>query len=89
MYVTSGVKKGMNFLLRELFHKFKISDQYFDFPGGNMFWARTKAIYQIFKKDLRNHIPEEKGSKNILYAIERIWLFIVKINGYFYKKYFN
>ena len=53
MYVTSGVKKGMNFLLRELFHKFKISDQYFDFPGGNMFWARTKAIYQIFKKDLR------------------------------------
>ena len=54
-----------------------------------MFWARTKAIYQIFKKDLRNHIPEEKGSKNILYAIERIWLFIVKINGYYYKKYFN
>ena len=89
MYVTSGVKKGMNFLLRELFHKFKISDQYFDFPGGNMFWARTKAIYQIFKKDLRNHIPEEKSSKNILYAIERIWLFIVKINGYYYKKYFN
>ena len=72
MYVTSGVKKGMNFLLRELFHKFKISDQYFDFPGGNMFWARTKAIYQIFKKDLRNHIPNEKGSKDILYAIERI-----------------
>ena len=76
-------------MLRELFHKFKISDQYFDFPGGNRFWARTKAIYQIFKKDLRNHIPEEKGSKNILYAIERIWLFIVKINGYYYKKCFN
>ena len=89
MYVTSGVKKSMNFLLTELFHKYKIAEQYFDFPGGNMFWARTKAIHQIFKKDLRNHIPEEKGSKDILYAIERIWLFIVKINGYYYKKYFN
>ena len=89
MNITHGVKKSMNFLFTKLFHRYKISDNYFDFPGGDMFWARTKAIYQIFKIDLGHHIPGEKGSKNILYAIERFWLFLVKINGYYYKKYFN
>ena len=89
MYITHGVKKGMNFLFTKLFHRYKISDNYFDFPGGNMFWGRIKAIYQIFKIDLRQYIPGEKGSKDILYAIERFWLFIVKLNGYYYKKYFN
>ena len=54
-----------------------------------MFWAKTKAIHQIFKVNLKRYIPEEDGSKDILYAIERIWLFIIKKNGYYYKKYFN
>lgn len=89
MYITRGIKKYMNFLFAKLFHRYKISDKYFDFPGGNMFWARTKAIYQMFRIDLRHYIPGEKGSKETLYAIERFWLFIVKLNGYYYKKYFN
>jgi hypothetical protein len=89
MYLEPKEKERMNFLFSKIFHNYKFSDQYFDFPAGDMFWARTKAIYQIFKIDLRDDIPQEKGSKYILFAIERFWLFIVKINGYYYKKCFN
>lgn len=89
MLLYKKTKKNMNYLLKILFHRYKISDKYIEFPAGDMFWARTKAIYQIFKIDLRHNVPKEKGSKSILFAIERIWLFIVKINGYYYKKYIN
>ena len=89
MHLDPREKERMNFLFSKIFNVYKFSDKYFDFPAGDMFWARTKAIYQIFKIDLRNDIPQEKGSKFILFAIERFWLFIVKINGYYYKKYFN
>ena len=82
-------KYYMNSLIDKIFPGYNISDKYFDFPAGDMFWARSKAIYQIFKLELKNEIPDEKGSKRILYAIERLWLFIAKLNGYYYKKYFK
>ena len=58
-----------------------------NFPVGNMFWARTKAIYQIFDERIIKLAPKEKGQldSTILHGIERFWLFIVKLNGYFYK----
>ena len=90
MFLRYKDKERMKYLFSKIFPGYKFSDKkYFDFPAGDMFWARTKAIYQIFKIDLRHDIPREKGSKYILYAIERFWLFIVKINGYYYKKYYN
>ena len=89
MFLNPKTKERMNYLLKILFHRYKISNKYVEFPAGDMFWARTKAIYQIFKIDLRHNVPREKGSKYILFALERIWLFIVKINGYYYKKYIN
>ena len=89
MYVTPEDKEKMKFLFSKFIPGYKFSNKYFDFPAGDMFWARTKAIYQIFKIDLRHDIPNEKGPKNILYAIERFWLFIVKNNGYYYKQYYN
>jgi lipopolysaccharide biosynthesis protein len=89
MFLIPKTKERMNYLLKILFHRYKISDKYVEFPAGDMFWSRTKAIYQIFKIDLRHNVPREKGSKYILFALERIWLFIVKINGYYYKKYIN
>ena len=54
-----------------------------------MFWARIKAIYQIF--NLRLEFPDELGQTNetIMHAIERIWLYIVKLNGYSYKTIFK
>ena len=50
-----------------------------------MFWAKSKAIYQIF--NVRLKYPEELGQTNetIMHAIERLWLYLVKLNGYYYK----
>ena len=87
MYTGKSIKQSMNSLIGKLFPGHKIGNKYFDFPAGNMFWARSKAVHQIFKINLKNDVPSEKGAKTILWAIERIWLFIVKLNGFFYKKY--
>jgi hypothetical protein len=81
------IKESMNYLLNRLFPGYIIGNKYFDFPAGDMFWARSEAVKQIFRIDIKKVIPSEKGSKAILWAIERIWLFIVKLNGFFYKKY--
>ena len=89
IYLRAKEKQKMNYLFRKILPGYKFSYKNFDFPAGDMFWARTKAIYQIFKIDLRHDIPKEKGSKFILYALERFWLFIVKKNGYYYKKYYT
>ena len=89
MSVAPRIKERMNYLLTRIFPGFKLSDKYFDFPAGDIFWARTKAIHQIFEIDLSYVIPPEKSEKTILFAIERIWLFLVKKNGYYYKKCFN
>ena len=53
-----------------------------------MFWARTKAVHQMFEYPLEHKIPKEKGQVDatIMHAVERIWLFIAKLNGYYFKK---
>ena len=60
----------------------------FDFPAGNMFWARSKAVHQILSLNITNLCPKEpiKNEGTIMHAIERIWIFIVKLNGYTYKE---
>ena len=77
-------KNNINFLLKKIFHKFKAGDKLV-FPVGNMFWAKTESIYQIF--NIRLKFPKELGQTNetIMHAIERIWLYLVKLNGYYYK----
>ena len=77
-------KKYMNFILQKIFKGFKIGYK-LDFPAGNMFWAKTKAIYQIF--NIRLPYPKELNQTNgtIMHAIERIWLYLVKLNGFYYK----
>ena len=56
-----------------------------------MFWAKVKAIYQIFDLNLEKRFPKENGQLNLtlMHGIERIWLYIVKLNGYYYKKIFK
>ena len=78
----------MNIILKSIFHKYKIGEKLI-FPVGNMFWARIKAIYQIF--NLKLEFPDELGQTNetIMHAIERIWLYLVKLNGYGYKVIFK
>ena len=61
------------------------------FPAGDMFWARTEAIHQIFEIKFYNKFPKEAGqlNKTIMHAIERIWIYLVKLNGYCYKTIFK
>ena len=74
----------MNYLLSKIFGKYKIGEK-LDFPAGNMFWAKTKAIYQIFKVRLRYPKELNQTNETIMHGIERIWLYLVKLNGYYYK----
>jgi len=85
-------KKSMKYLLNKLFHNFKLKiGKKIVFPIGNMFWAKTNAIFQIFNENFEKKIPEEFGQKDtiIILGIERIWLYIVQANGYYYKTIFK
>ena len=85
-------KKNMKYLLNKLFHNFKLKiGEKIVFPVGNMFWAKINAIFQIFNENFENEIPEEFGQKDgtIMHGIERIWLYIVQSNGYYYKTIFK
>ena len=72
----------MNFIINKIFQNVQISRNYFDFPEGNMFWARISAIYQIFELNIKNCFPKEGGELNstIMHCIERIWIYLVKLN---------
>ena len=50
-----------------------------------MFLEKKKSIYQIF--NIRLKYPKELGQTNetIMHAIERVWLYLVRLNGYHYK----
>ena len=82
---------SMNYLIRKINPGYKIIGKISDFPAGNMFWARTLAIHQIFEENLEKKFPKEKGQIDftIMHSIERIWLYIAKLNGYYYKKIFK
>ena len=84
--LTEGTKKWMNFLATKLFANYKLSELS-NFPAGNMFWARIEAVSQIFTHDFIKYFPEEDDQTNdtIMHAIERIWLYLVKFNHFYYK----
>jgi rhamnosyltransferase len=85
-------KDCMKYLLNRLFNinKLRIGGK-IEFPMGNMFWAKVNGIFQIFNVNFQNQIPVELGQKDgtIMHGIERIWIYIVKLNGYYYKKIFK
>ena len=88
--LTKKTIKYMNFILKKLF-PYSQPGILLDFPAGNMFWARTKAIFQIFEFDFNLKFEREKDQTNdtIMHGIERIWLYLVKLNGYYYKTIFK
>lgn len=57
-----------------------------NFPAGNMFFARTSAIHQVFESFSAEDFPEETGQieNTLQHTIERIWNFLVFYNGYKY-----
>lgn len=80
----------MNLILKKIFPRYKIGYKLI-FPSGNMFWAKFNSVYQIFKVRLFHLFPKELNQTNetIMHAIERIWLYLVKLNGYYYKMIFK
>ena len=82
--------KQMNVLLKEMFPKVKIIKNYFDLPEwNNMFWVKTKAIHQIFQKNVLEKLKKMNRIISIQHCVERIWFYIAKLNGYYYKKIFK
>lgn len=90
LILTKGTLKYMKYILKKLFPNYRIGVK-LDFPAGNMFWARTKAIFQIFEYNFNKKFFKEKDQTNdtIMHGIERIWLYLVKLNGYYYKTIFK
>jgi len=87
---SKTIKKYMNLFLNKLFPGYNIKKNIV-FPAGNMFWARVDSIYQVYEQNIEKECPEELNMSynTILHAVERIWLYVVKLNGFYYKKIFK
>ena len=87
---SKTIKKYMNLFLNKIFPGYNIKKNLV-FPAGNMFWAKVGSIYQIYEQNIEKKCPEELNMsyKTILHAVERIWLYVVKLNGYYYKTIFK
>lgn len=85
-YHNNDNVRFINYLLNKIFPGHKIGKDIRYFPAGNMFWARMDAVHQIFEIDIEEDVPIERGQKDstILHAVERIWIYLAKINGYYY-----
>lgn len=88
--LTDGTKEWMNFIADKILRNYKIGEL-INFPAGNMFWAKIGAIYQIFIYDFSKYFPNEDDQTNdtIMHGIERIWLYLVKYNRFYYKVIFK
>lgn len=84
--------KYMNYLLGKIFKdkNYRIGEKII-FPSGNMFWARVKAVHQVFEQNIKNKCPREKNQLNatMMHGIERLCLFVAKLNGNNYKTVFK
>jgi len=63
---------------------FRFGD-YFDYPLGCMFWARSAALEQLIDGRIRQDMfPEEAGQTDgtLAHAIERSMFFVARHNGY-------
>ena len=80
----------INFVAERMLKNRKIGNRLI-FPSGDMFWAKIDSIHQIFEIKFIKMFPKEIGqlNKTIMHAIERIWLYLVKLNGYFFKTLFK
>ena len=56
-----------------------------------MFWAKVISIHQIFNYQFIKMFPNElnQTTDTIMHGLERFWLYLVKLNGYYYKIIFN
>ena len=84
-------KIHLNYVINKIFPGNKVGKK-FKYPLSNMFWARVDAIKQVFghkyiymlkKKDFENDLILNNHFN------EAFWLYVVKMNGYFYKTIFK
>jgi len=88
--LSNGTKKYMDFLASILFPNCILGDLLY-FPAGNMFWSKISAIFQIFNYDFSKYFSNEENQINdtIMHGIERIWLYLVKFNHFYFKVIFK
>ena len=78
----------MNYIIKKIYPHIQVRQNLFDFPEGNMFWAKINAIYPIF--NLKSYISYTNKSILIFTNnLEKIWIFLVKLNGFLYKMIFK
>ena len=84
------VKLHIKYLLKKIFYKFKFGHN-IEIIFGNMFWAKITAIYSIFDilSEKLFYKSLKRMNKTALELFEFIWLYLVKLNGYYYKKIFK
>ena len=72
-------------LIPNLYFTFQINS---DYPEGNMFWAKVKAIYPVFFLYSNNALTK-KFKLMLEKYLEKIWIYLLIYSGYFYKKIFK
>lgn len=80
-----GNKEIAQNLMDAMGQNVELPDDVCEFPAGDMFWARTKAVKSLFKLDVKsNDFPEEKNQVDatIMHAIERLWIYVSKTEGF-------
>ena len=83
-----GNRKTAEALMRQMGLSVQLPQNNTVFPAGNMFWARTNAIRQMFTKGPSlEDFPEEHGQLDgtVMHAIERLWCLLAQANGYTYR----
>ncbi|MDE7311636.1 MAG: glycoside hydrolase family 99-like domain-containing protein [Eubacterium sp.] len=89
--VWGGNKEGTAELLQKLNKDIRLPKEPV-FPVGNMFWAKTSAISELFFSGISQaDFPPEEGQVNLTLAhqIERAWVYLAQASGYRYQKVFN
>ena len=88
--LSKNIRTSINSIISKISPGYVVG-KIFKYPLGNMFWARIDAVYQIFEPKFIKIFSKEKEKLNneMVKLSEIIWLYLVKINGYFYKTIFN
>ncbi len=79
----------MNYILKKIFPGYQ-TGKILNFPAGDMFWAKVDAIHQVFEKKFSKKFSIESAQVGDTFAhgIERIWVYVSKLNNYYYKTIF-
>ena len=82
----------INYVINKIFPCYRVGTM-LKYPLGNMFWAKVDAIKQVFRHKfvymLKKIDTTEKGLNITSYFNEVFWLYLVKLNGYFFKTIFK